>query len=60
MKIKYNSHDNLPLNKKKEIPWVSKVVWPIFHENNKYYPQVFRDECLYKIEKWYIMIELTF
>ena len=23
------------------------VVRAIFHENNKYYPQVFLDECLY-------------
>ena len=27
------------------------VVRPVFHENNKYYPQVFLDECLYKIQK---------
>ena len=29
-------------------------------ENNKYYPQVLLDECLCKIKKCYIMIELTF
>ena len=32
----------------------------IFLENNKYYPQVFLDECLNKLQKRYIMIELTF
>ena len=25
------------------------VVRAIFHENNKYYPQVFLDECLYDV-----------
>ena len=33
-----------------------------FHENNKYYWQVFLDECLYKLSiilKCYIMIKLT-
>ena len=32
----------------------------IFLENNKYYSQVFLDECLSKLQKRYIMIELTF
>ena len=31
-----------------------------FHENNKYYPQVFLDKCLYELQKCYVMIELTF
>ena len=49
MKIKFNSDDELPLNKTIEIPSMTIVVRAIFHENNKYYPQVFLDECLYKI-----------
>ena len=36
------------------------VVRAIFYENNKYYPQVFLDECLYENYKFYIMIELLF
>ena len=39
------------------------VARAVFHENNKYYPQGFIDECLYKlqiIQKCYIMIELRF
>ena len=27
------------------------VVRAVFHENKKYYPQVFLDECLYKLWK---------
>ena len=46
MKIKFNSDDELPLNKMIEIPSMIIVVRAVFHENNKYYPQVFLDECL--------------
>ena len=49
MKIKFNSDNKLPLNKTIEIPTMTIVVRAIFHENNKCYPQVFLDECLYKI-----------
>ena len=31
-----------------EIYNVAIVVRPVFHENNKYHPQVFLYECLYK------------
>ena len=50
MKIKFNSDDELPLNKTIEIPTMTIVVRAVFHENNKYYPQVFLDECLYKLQ----------
>ena len=49
MKIKFNSDDVLPLNKAIEIPTLAIVVRAVFHEKNKYYPQVFLDERLYKI-----------
>ena len=32
-----------------EILIVTIIFRAAFHENNKYYPQVFLDECLYKI-----------
>ena len=41
MKIKFDSDDDLPLNKTIEIPTVTAVVRSVFHENNKYYRQVF-------------------
>ena len=50
MKIKLNSDDELPLNKTIEIPTMTIVVRFIFYENNKYYPQVFIDECLYELQ----------
>ena len=49
MKIKFNSDDELSLNKTIEIPSMTIVVRAVFHENNKYYPQVFLGECLYKL-----------
>ena len=48
MKIKFNSDNELPLNKTIKIPVMVIVVRAVFHENNKYYPQVFLDECLYE------------
>ena len=47
--IKSDSNDELLLNKTIEIPTIATVIRAIFIENNKYYPQVFLDECLYKI-----------
>ena len=49
IKIKFNSDDELPRNKTIEITTVAIVVRTTFHENNKYYPQVFLDEFLYKL-----------
>ena len=38
MKIKFNSDDELPVNKMIEIPTISIVVGAAFHESKKYYP----------------------
>ena len=56
MKIKFNSGNELLLNKAIEIPTLTIVVRAVFHENNKYYPQVLLDECLYKMQKWRVKI----
>ena len=49
MKIKFNLDDELPLNKAVEILSMIIVVRAVFNENNKHYPQIFLDECLYKL-----------
>ena len=49
MKIKFNSDEELSLNKTIEVPTMTTVVRTIFYENNKYYLQVLLDECLYNI-----------
>ena len=47
MKIKFNSDDNLPSNKTLKIHKMTIVIRSVSQEDNKYYPQVFLDECLY-------------
>ena len=54
MKIKFNSQNEFPLEKTVKMLTITLVVWAIFLENDKYYPQVyypqvFLGECLYKI-----------
>ena len=41
MKIKFNSDDELPLNKTIEIPSMIIVVEAVFYGNKEQYPQVF-------------------
>ena len=43
MKIKFNSDDELPPNEKIETPTTIRIF------ENKYYPEIFWDECLYKL-----------
>ena len=45
MKIRLNSDIDLPLKKTLEL---YNMIIVLFHEGNKYYPQVFSDKCLYK------------
>ena len=47
MIIKFNSDDNLPLNKILKLHDLPIIVKSVFEEDGKYYPQVFLDECLY-------------
>ena len=46
MKIKFNSDDNLPLNKKLEFHNVTITITSVFKEDGKLYPQVFLDDTL--------------
>ena len=46
MKIRFNSDDNLPLNKILKLHMLTVIVRSVFKEDGKYYPQVFSDECL--------------
>ena len=41
MKIKFNSDDNLPLNKILKLHNLTIVVRSVFQEDKKYYQQVF-------------------
>ena len=48
MTIKFNSDDNLLLNKMLKIYVLTVVVRSVF-EDGKYYPHYFLDECLYEV-----------
>ena len=47
MKIKFNPDDNLLLNKILKLHNLTVIATSVFQEDNKYYPQIFLDECLY-------------
>ena len=49
MKIKFNSDDDIPLNKQLNFPMITVTISNIFEKDGKYYPQVFLDECLYEV-----------
>ena len=49
MKIKFNSDDNLPLNKTLKLYNMTIIIRSIFEEHGKLYPQVYLDECLYEL-----------
>ena len=49
MKVKFNSNDNLPLNKMLTLHILRVIVRSVFEEDGKYYPQVILDECLYEV-----------
>ena len=49
MNIKFNSDDNLPLNKILKLRNLTIIVRAVFKEDNKYYPQIFLDKCSYEL-----------
>ena len=49
MKIKFNSDDNLPLNKILKLHMLTVIVRLDFQDDGQYYRQVFLDEFLYKL-----------
>ena len=51
MKIKLNSHAELPLKKPIETLSMTILVRAVIHENNKYFLQVFAGECQFLIMK---------
>ena len=49
MKIKFDTDDNLPLNKTLKLHNMTIVIRSVFEEHGKFYPQVYLDECLYEL-----------
>ena len=49
LKIKFNSDDNLRLNKILKFSILTIIIRNIFEKDGQYYPQIFLDDCLYEI-----------
>ena len=49
MKIKFNSDDDLPLNKQLKFHNMIITIRSVFEEDGKLYPQVFLDDTLYEL-----------
>ena len=47
MKIKFNSDDDLPLNKPLKFHAMTIIIRSVFKEDGKPYPQLFLDDNLY-------------
>ena len=49
MEIKFNSDDNLPLNKLLKFHLMTITIRSLFEEDGKLYPQVFLNDSLYEL-----------
>ena len=49
MKIKFNTDDNLPLNKPLKLHLLTILVRCIFEEDRKFYPQIYLHDCLFEL-----------
>ena len=49
MKIKFNSDDDLPLNKLLKFHLMTIIIKCVFSEDCKFYPQLFLDDALYEL-----------
>ena len=49
MNIKFNSDENLPLNKTLKLQNKTLIIRSVFEKDGKYYPQIFLNECLYEL-----------
>ena len=50
MKFKFNSDDNLPLNKPLKFHNVTISIRSVFDEDGKLYPQLLLDDTLYELD----------
>ena len=53
MKIKFNTYDNLPLNKPLKLCMLTITVRCIFEEHSEFYRQLSLDDCLYELQATY-------
>ena len=48
-RIRFESNDDLPLNKPITLRLLTIIIRSVFSENKKFYPQLFLDDTLYKL-----------
>ena len=48
-RIGVNTDDDLPLNKPLKFPTLTIIIRCVLQENEKLYPQIYLDECLYEL-----------
>ena len=48
-KIRFESNDDLPLNKLIKLRLLTIIIRSVFSENGKFYPQLFLDDALYEL-----------
>ena len=48
MEIKFNTDDNIPLNKIIYLPTITITIRSVTKKDDKYYLQLFLDHCLYE------------
>ena len=48
-KIRVNTDDNVPLNKKLKLPTLTIIIRCVFQERKKLYPQIYLNKCLYEL-----------
>ena len=49
MKLKFDTDDDLPLNKPLKLRMLATIVRSVFEGDGKVYPQVYLDDCLYEL-----------
>ena len=49
IKIKFNTNDNIILNKTIYFPTITITIRSVTQKDGKYYPQLFLGECLYEV-----------
>ena len=49
MKIRFNSDDNLPINKLLKFRLMTIIIRSVFSEDDKFYPQLFLDDDFYEL-----------
>ena len=49
MKIKFDTEDNLPLNKPLKLRMLTTIVWSVYEKGDNFYLQVYLDWCLYEL-----------